>query len=100
MHKAYLDRQGVEIVFHYLVESFAISESYRIFLRGDDEAWLWHRLKDFVDAVDVLALEVVMVAKGYGGEGLDHRRQVVLHLLGRGDTREQHHVLVLERFQV
>ena len=63
-HEAYLDRQFVHALFHILVESFGVSQSHGILFSGDDDARLRHSLEGFVDTIDVLTLEVVVVAEG------------------------------------
>ena len=81
-------REHVERLTHFLAETLGIVESGGILLSGDDALGSRHDCKGVVDELDVLGLEMVVVAER---QWLDIRcagSQVVHHLFGRCDASQ------------
>lgn len=70
-----------------------LSVSRRLFCRDDDTGFR-HGFEGAVDAVDILALKLMVVTEGEGLYSLCHWLDVVFHLFGRCNTRQEQHMIV------
>ena len=80
------------MLFHVFAESIGTDQPGGILLGGDDALRRGHLVEERVQLGDVFPLEVMVVGKGQGGDGLGYRRNVFRQLAGRGDAAEQQHV--------
>ena len=89
-----LDRQGIEMTLHLVAQTFDLLQTGLILLCGDDELGRGEGTKGRVDPLDILLLEIMMVAEGQRRHLLGIGLQIVQHLLGRGDACQQQDVLI------
>ena len=88
------ERQGVEIFFDFIAQTFDLLQTGLVFLCGDDEFGRGESIECLVDAVHILLLEIVMIAEGQWGHLLGIGLQIDQHLFGRGNACQKQDVLV------
>ena len=80
MHELNCNRKYAEVSAHLVAQSFCCIQSGGILFRGDDALGFRHAGKGVVDKLDVLSLELVMVAEGQRSDGSRQWGDVVNHL--------------------
>ena len=84
---------------YLIAQSLNGSQTHSILLCGDDTLRRGKFTKCLVDQSDILLLELMVVGEGQRTDVLGIRLQVEFHLLRRGDTRHQEHMLVGETLE-
>lgn len=96
-HETDADREDEEISFHLLAESAGPLQSGSIFFSGDNDLRFRKSCKSLIDLLNILQAEIMVVRVGERCDVSRFYLGKVLHdLLGRGDAREQEHVLSLD----
>ena len=98
LHETYLNRQFVYAFFNRFIETLRLLQSHGILLCRDNQTGFRHLFKRLVDACDVLTLEAMVITETQRLHTLDHRLQVVFHLLRRCNASNQQYMIVLQFF--
>ena len=89
-----LDRQGIEMALHLVAQTFDLLQTGLVLFRRNDKFGRGEGAKRLVDPLDILLLEIMMVAEGQRGYLLGIGLQIVQHLFGRCDACQQQDVLI------
>ena len=93
LHQTDVDGQHIKVLPDFLAESLDTGQSAGVLLGGDNQFGRGEGGKCLVDALDVLPLEVVVIAEGQRLDLVSIGLQVEAHVLGRSDTRQEKDVL-------
>ena len=83
---------------HLVAQTFDLLQTGLVFLRSNDEFGRGEGAERLVDMLDVILLEIMMVAEGQRSHLLGVGLQIEQHLLGRGDACQQQDVLIGQGF--
>ena len=81
---------------HLVAQTFCNGKARGVFLCRDDQFGRGETVEGLVDTLDVFIVEVVVIAERQGLDLISIGLQILQHLFGRGDTRQQQDVLTLE----
>ena len=89
LHEDNVYRQDIDVLSHFVAQSFDTIQTGGILLCSDDEFGREHCCKRVVDELDILLVELMMVGKCQRLQMVNMGRQVMQELFRRGNARQE-----------